>query len=121
MAEPAPPVPLNQSPDPGPNRVKGVKIQNIREIGGRARPKRGPQLQVIGAEGADKAPNFGAEGAGIFEKQCFLRKICQFKAGNGKILPNLEQFYVLETISKYGISRFYENIFALLFSTKLIL
>ena len=95
------------------------KVENQRDGG--AWPKGGGQLQVIGAEGADKAPNFGAEGAGIFEKQCFLRKICQFKAGNGKILPNLEQFYVLETISKYGISRFYENILALLFSTKLIL
>ena len=31
-------------------------------------PKGGPQLQVIGAEGADKAPNFGAEGAEIFDK-----------------------------------------------------
>ena len=37
-------------------------------FGGGGRPKGGPQLQVIGAEGADKAPNFGAEGAEIFEK-----------------------------------------------------
>ena len=47
----------------------GNQSQPIREIWGGPRPKGGgPQLHKIGAEGADKAPHFGAEGAEIFEK-----------------------------------------------------
>ena len=41
---------------------------NQRDFGGGLGPKGGPQLHKIGAEGADKAPHFGAEGAEIFEK-----------------------------------------------------
>ena len=61
-------------------------------LGGGLGPKGAPQLQVIGTECADKAPNFGAEGAEIFEKTVlFNAKIAIF----GRKSARLDQIWTI--------------------------
>ena len=67
---------------------------SLEQSDGGGSAQRGPQLQVIDA---NKAPNFGAKGAEIFEKTVFTKRM-PFLGVKGKSRPIFNQFDVLEPI-----------------------